>query len=46
VKCAKMKNARAKRAKVLFFRFQICKFVARLSSSLFLLAYALHLQKL
>ena len=26
-KCQKMKNARAKRAKILFFNFQICKFV-------------------
>ena len=32
-KCQKMKNARAKRAKILFFHCQICKFVGLLLPS-------------
>ena len=36
-KCQKLKNARAKRAKILFFHYQICKFVGFLLPSLSLL---------
>ena len=46
-KCQKMKNARAKRAKILFYHCQICKFVGfLLPSSSWLLKLPIMLSKL